>query len=94
MRVVQFFTMNEWRFVSRRSKDLLEMMTGKDREVFNFDVRLIDWDDWVKSYVAGMRRFILRESPDTIPQARASLQRYTHFVKVLLSFCYFPNILG
>ena len=53
----------------------METLTVKDKKIFNFDARFINWDEWIVGYVAGMRRFILREDPSTLPKARASLRR-------------------
>lgn len=73
--VSEFFTTNQWRFLSSNPIRLLDEMSPQDRKIFCFDVRQIDWKNYFESYIIGVRRFILKENPKSIPIARVKLTR-------------------
>jgi len=54
-------------------------MSEVDRRQFDCDVRLIEWPLYVKANVLGVRQFILKENPKTLPAAQRKLIKY-HFV--------------
>lgn len=88
-----FFSIQQWQFVSNNFITVLEKMSEQDRRIFNFDVRQIDWQTYIKDYCLGCRRYILNEKDDTIPAALATmkrlywLQKATHtLVLLILSF--------
>lgn len=35
----------------------------------------IDWEDYITNYIRGARHFLLKEKPETLPQARILLRR-------------------
>ena len=89
-----FFSTQQWRFVCKNFISVLEKMSERDRHIFNFDVRQINWRTYIQNYILGGRRYILKEKDDTIPAALVSLnrlfwlQKATHAL-VLLIFGYF-----
>jgi len=72
---LDFFTTRQWKFVSRNADLLLDQLSVRDRRVFQFDVRTIDWDQYLENYVLGTRHFILKDDPDSVPRARKHLAR-------------------
>lgn len=92
VKCLQFFTTSEWRFTNDNVQRLQAEMAPADRRVFDFDVREVDWDAYLNSYVLGIRKFILKEDPSTFPEARAHLRkmylvhRLSQFLTVLLSW--------
>ena len=64
--------------MSRNADLLLDQLSVRDRRVFQFDVRTIDWDQYLENYVLGTRHFILKDDPDSVPRARKHLARYHH----------------
>jgi fatty acyl-CoA reductase len=51
------------------------MNDAQDKSMFDTDVSHMDWDKYVKYYMLGIRKFILKDSNDTIPSARKKLQK-------------------
>jgi fatty acyl-CoA reductase len=51
------------------------LMRDAQDKTFDFDVSQINWDQYVKHYVLGIRKYILKDSSDTIPSARKKLQK-------------------
>jgi len=72
---LDFFTTRQWKFVNRNADMLQEKLSELDRRIFNFDVRTIDWDQYMENYVLGTRQYILKDDPKNIPQARKHLAR-------------------
>ncbi|XP_066990942.1 putative fatty acyl-CoA reductase CG5065 [Anabrus simplex] len=69
----EFFALHEWNFQS--DNIALLMNDAQDRTMFDVDVSKMDWDTYVKYYMLGIRRFILKDSVDTIPSAKRKLQK-------------------
>lgn len=74
-RTGEFFALHEWIFCCENQKSLYIDMTGKDQSLFTTDVSQIYWDDYVKQYIMGIRKFILKDSIDTLAFARTRLKR-------------------
>jgi len=72
---LDFFTTHQWNFVSRNADILMDKLSPEDRNIFNFDVRSIDWKQYLDNYVSGTRQFILKEDPSSLPVARTRLIR-------------------
>lgn len=58
---MKYFLINEWQFEDRNVRELLESMTDKDKNEFNFDVKSIDWDLCVENYVLGATKYLLQK---------------------------------
>lgn len=72
---LDFFTTHQWRFISENPIRLLDHLSNGDKQTFYFDVRGIDWNSYIETYILGARRFILKDDPSTIPAARKNLNR-------------------
>nr|CAD7200385.1 unnamed protein product [Timema douglasi] len=69
----EFFALHEWNFHCDNIQALIR--DYKDQALFEVDVTQMDWDMYVKEYMLGIRKFILKDSTDTLPSARRKLQR-------------------
>ncbi|KDR11037.1 putative fatty acyl-CoA reductase CG5065 [Zootermopsis nevadensis] len=81
----EFFSLHEWKFHCDNVCAL--MCDAQDKTTFDVDVSQLDWDKYVKCYMLGIRKFILKDSNDTIPGARKKLQKlyWIHrFTQVLI----------
>lgn len=77
-----YFSTREWKFVDENALKLYSMLSLADRHIFPFDVRLIDWPAYIEDYVLGIRQFMFKESPSSIPKARATLTRYYYVHRI------------
>ncbi|KAJ9578553.1 hypothetical protein L9F63_005282, partial [Diploptera punctata] len=73
--VLQYYTTKEWIFRNDNLKALPGMMQEKDRETFYTDIKLVDWDEYIKHFVLGTRHYVLKEDPATLPKARRHMRR-------------------
>ncbi|XP_034946192.1 putative fatty acyl-CoA reductase CG5065 [Chelonus insularis] len=97
LRLVQYYTMKPWVFLNDGMKDLREKLDPADKETFFMDTKAYDWDQFMKIYVLGARRYVLKEDPATLPQSRRIFMIYwiadgiLRFALVAL-FCWFLYI--
>lgn len=94
-----FFAMNEWKFENKCQKQLVEAVKksedGPDFSMCNMDQSTtFTWDNYVKNYVLGIRKFILKDDETTLEKARAKIKRLSWSKKVLqlLSLCMFLKV--
>ncbi|XP_069702746.1 putative fatty acyl-CoA reductase CG5065 [Periplaneta americana] len=73
--VLQYYTTKQWVFKNDNLKALAGALTDKDRESFYTDVRMVEWDGYIKNFVLGTRHYCLKEDPATLPKARRHLRR-------------------
>ncbi|KAI9556289.1 hypothetical protein GHT06_018863 [Daphnia sinensis] len=73
MSCLEFYTTRQWNFISRNPIQLIDKMSSKDQEIFNFDVRKIDWETYMENYICGVRTFLFNDDLSTIPAARKTL---------------------
>lgn len=79
MDVLSYFATQEWKFTNDRLHALMAKLTLKDREKFYCDIRDINWNVYLKSYIRGIRVHLIKDPLDTLPQARIKWQRYENF---------------
>lgn len=72
---LEFYSVNEWCFVSQNIGRLMDKMTPRDQEIFNFDVRQIDWESYIDTYACGVRQHLLRDDMSTLSAAKKNLKR-------------------
>ena len=72
---LEYFGNQEWRFRDDNVQELNSILSPEDRKTFPFDVSQIDWPTYLQDYVLGIRRFIFKENPSSIPTARKSIQK-------------------
>lgn len=77
---LEYFTTRQWSFADDNVQALCASLSAEDRRVFDFNVRNIDWDAYIESYVLGIRRFLFKESPQTLPKSRTVLRRLVELI--------------
>lgn len=75
-RTGEFFALHQWDFISKNIQELNKDVSFADRRTFPIDITQVVWDTYVKDYVFGIRNYVLKDPPSTIPQALSKLQRY------------------
>lgn len=100
MRVLPYFFLNSFKFdPSSRLKLIDEFMNEHDRRLFNCDVRRLDWNSFARDITLGIRRHLIGEPDDTLPEARQKLQgtlwrnSLIQLVFIALAVCLFCRLL-
>jgi len=47
-------------------------------QTFNFDVRQLNWPEYIENYCIGTKKYVLNEDMSDIPAARQHLRKYVH----------------
>jgi fatty acyl-CoA reductase len=72
---LEYFSIQQWRFTDENVRHLNGLLSSEDRRTFCFDVQEIHWPTYIESYVLGIRQFIFKEHPSSLPKARRYLQK-------------------
>ncbi|XP_050300282.1 fatty acyl-CoA reductase wat-like [Anthonomus grandis grandis] len=83
-----FFLTTEFLMDTRNTANLLKKMSCKDKKLFNFDVKTLDWESYFTEYVKGLRFYLLKESIDTLPEGR----RHNDYLKKVMIAVVFLSI--
>jgi alcohol-forming fatty acyl-CoA reductase len=72
---LEYFTTHQWKFHGDNVLSLLDALDEKDRQHFQFDVRTIQWEDYVEKYVLGFRQFLFKQSPSSLEASRKRMTK-------------------
>lgn len=70
LKLLERFIFTEWFFDNVNTLKLIRAQSDVDRELFNIDISLIDWEDFFVNLTKGVRRYLSNESPKSYPAAR------------------------
>lgn len=70
LEVLQYYTTKEWHFKNENFLALRKNISEEDDKVFYTDIGVIDWSNYIRNYIKGVREFCCKEDPSTLPQAR------------------------
>ncbi|XP_067131275.1 putative fatty acyl-CoA reductase CG5065 [Centruroides vittatus] len=87
----EYFYTREWKFHSDNTEKLNEMMSLEDKKNFDCDVGKVDWNDYLKWYSLGIRRYVLKEDDSTIIQARKRVMR-NYFIVLIAKVAIFSGL--
>lgn len=73
--VIYYFTQGGWHFSNNNVKNLWNKLTPKDKELFFFNMDDIEWSHAIKMSMHGIRTYVMKEDPSTIPAALKRTQR-------------------
>lgn len=74
-KILAYFSTKEWTYSNGNVRRLIDRMSLEDKELFQMDVGKIDWLDYFRSYVLGIRRFLFKENDGTIEAARSRIRK-------------------
>ncbi|XP_043266220.1 fatty acyl-CoA reductase wat-like [Colletes gigas] len=74
--VTSYFGMREWKFSYDNTKALWDSLGPKDRALYKFSMKEFDWNDFMYKSVRGLRLYILKDDPSTIPHAKLRMARF------------------
>ncbi|CAO1426263.1 unnamed protein product [Diamesa hyperborea] len=82
--VLSYFTNRVWQFSNDNVRSLWERMDEKDKEIFYFDMDQVDWSEFIQQSMFGIRTYLMKEDPKTIPAAikRMNKLKVIHYVTV------------
>lgn len=72
---LEYFTTHQWSFHNENVAKLLDAMSENDKQNFQFDVRTIEWENYVEKYVLGFRQFLFKQDPSSLEASRKRLTK-------------------
>ncbi|XP_048004155.1 fatty acyl-CoA reductase wat-like [Leguminivora glycinivorella] len=84
--VLSYFCTREIQFCNRNIRNMWDSTPDDDKQIFPFSMGEVSWEEYFKQYLIGIRRYMFKESDDTLPQARIKWRRlyYLHLLVRLL----------
>lgn len=80
---LEHFTTNEWTWRTDNFEKLINSQNEIDREKFFIDLQRLNWKSYMENYILGVRYYLLREDPSTIPTARKKLNRLYYLTQIV-----------
>lgn len=76
--VISYFCTRDWEFTNNNVKLLLNKMNESDKDIFSFDIKKVLWIQYFKTYIIGIRQYLLKDPNSTIPAAQKRQEKYTY----------------
>lgn len=73
--VLNYFTIKQWSFTNNRWNKLIEKLDSRDKDIFFCNIKELIWDDFFKTYIQGIRIYLIKDPIETLPEARVKWQR-------------------
>lgn len=87
VQTLHYFTTRGWTFESKNLVTLWESLSDEDKQIFNFDVRQLDWDSYLFDYLMGVKRYVIKERLEELPKARRNLS-WLKFYSIICNACF------
>uniref|UniRef100_A0A2K6TDZ3 Fatty acyl-CoA reductase n=1 Tax=Saimiri boliviensis boliviensis TaxID=39432 RepID=A0A2K6TDZ3_SAIBB len=73
--MMEYFVNQSWEWSTYNTEMLMSELSPEDQRVFNFDVRQLNWLEYIENYVLGVKKYLLKEDMAGIPEAKQHLKR-------------------
>lgn len=70
LKLLEKFIFTEWKFHNTNTLALIKSCSADDREQFYIDIKTLDWQDYFANLAQGVRRYLHKEDPKSLPAAR------------------------
>lgn len=67
--VISYFSLQSWTFHDDNTRSLANKLSKLDQSLFKFDVAKLNWNEYFKKHVLGIRLYIIKDTMDTVPEA-------------------------
>ncbi|EEB14160.1 conserved hypothetical protein [Pediculus humanus corporis] len=81
-----FFANHEWHFKYKNVDNLWDRLSDEDKKLFHFNMSELDWDEYFKNVIKGLRCFIFKLSESSIERCRKKLFMFWVLHKLLQVF--------
>lgn len=67
--VISYFSLQSWTFHDGNTKSLVNKLSKLDQSLFKFDAAKLNWNEYFKKHVLGIRLYIIKDTMDSVPEA-------------------------
>lgn len=68
--VISYFSTREWVIPNHNVQKLWNSLSEKDQQTFDFNLDDIDWKEYFRHHVKGIRQYIIKDNMDTLAYAK------------------------
>lgn len=102
--IVKFFSTWHFKmFTNTNVQRLWKKIGTRDHDIFDFNIRNVDWEEYSHHYIKGMRFYLFKDNQSTLEAARKKWRRYAKTIALLFLLClsyssinwiYFTDFIG
>ncbi|XP_012265217.2 fatty acyl-CoA reductase wat-like [Athalia rosae] len=82
--VTSYFSQNTWNFHNANTRALWDKLSPEDQKNFFFSMADFDWRTYMERYISGLRLYIFKDDPSTIPAARKRMAVFKIFHNLII----------
>lgn len=79
MKLMLYFSLRQWEFCDKNTQNLWNSLDERDKEIFPFDIKDLNWEDYFFNYTRGARKYLLKDDLSSIPAGMKRVQRFVLF---------------
>jgi len=78
LKSISYFSLHHWRFNINNADRLIQCMSSEDRKLFECDMNGLNWNEYFRVAVFGLREYLAKEKPteESFRKARIIMKRY------------------
>ncbi|XP_018905583.2 fatty acyl-CoA reductase wat [Bemisia tabaci] len=86
--VISYFSTKEWKFEDDNVAQLWNKLNDKDKDVFFFSLKNLDWKEYFYHYIRGIRVYLIRDPLESIPEGQKKRLKFmiAHYALVSLFY--------
>uniref|UniRef100_A0AAG5DLI7 Fatty acyl-CoA reductase C-terminal domain-containing protein n=1 Tax=Anopheles atroparvus TaxID=41427 RepID=A0AAG5DLI7_ANOAO len=84
LETMSYFGLREWNMVNDNVVRLRTLLSPAEARLLEFDLATVDWNEYFRAYIPGIRRYVLGEPKPSLPRWSALWNRRIHFLCRLL----------
>lgn len=69
------FCLQGWQFSNKNTVGLWHKMNSADREIFPMSMSNVHWLTYMRTYIYGIRRYLLKDPDNTLEEAKKKYNR-------------------
>lgn len=73
--LLSYFSLGQWDFKNTNVQKLWNNINNVDKTLYPFNMKDLNWNQYFKYNVIGIRTYLMKEDFSTIPAARKKFQR-------------------
>lgn len=73
--LISHFSTNGWKFRNGNVQEMWELLSPADKELFPFTFKTHNWEAYFKTYMKGIRLYLLKDDMSTLARAKARDRR-------------------
>lgn len=75
VQLMSYFSNGEWKFTNNNTRELWLKLSNNDKKLFFFDMKQLEWRRLISSSLYGLRTYVAKDDPNTIPMALKRVRR-------------------